>query len=61
VWLVRQGAGRPAEPQVVEALRGTVAHHCQLVDARLGGDLRRSQDLQRDIPRADGQLAALLE
>jgi hypothetical protein len=34
VWLVRQGAGRPAEPQVVEALRGTVAHRRQLVDAR---------------------------
>ena len=34
VWLVRQGAGRPAEPQVVEALRGTVRHRAQLVDAR---------------------------
>jgi transposase len=34
VWLVRQGAGRAAEPQVVEALRGTVAHRRQLVDAR---------------------------
>ena len=34
VWLVRQGAGRPAEPDVVEALRGTVRHRRQLVDAR---------------------------
>ncbi len=34
VWLVRQGAGRPAEPEVVEALRGTVRHRAQLVDAR---------------------------
>jgi len=33
----------------------------ELRAARLGGDLRRSQDLQRDIARADGQLAALLE
>ena len=34
VWLVRQGAGRPAEPDVVEALRGMVRHRRQLVDAR---------------------------
>ncbi|HWF31348.1 MAG TPA: transposase [Solirubrobacteraceae bacterium] len=34
VWLLRQGAGRPAEPQVVEALLGTVRHRAQLVDAR---------------------------
>jgi hypothetical protein len=34
VWLVRQGAGRPAEPQLVEALLGTVRHRAQLVDAR---------------------------
>ncbi len=34
VWLVRQGAGRPAEPQVVETLLGTVRHRTQLVDAR---------------------------
>lgn len=34
VWLVRQGAGRPAEPDVVEALVGTVRHRRQLVDAR---------------------------
>jgi transposase len=34
VWLVRQGAGRPAEPDVVEALRATVRHRRQLVDAR---------------------------
>ena len=34
VWLLRQGAGRPAEPQVVEALLGTVRHRSQLVDAR---------------------------
>jgi transposase len=34
VWLVRQGAGRRAEPDVVEALLGTVRHRRQLVDAR---------------------------
>lgn len=34
VWLLRQGAGRRAEPQVVEALLGTVRHRAQLVDAR---------------------------
>ena len=34
VWLVRQGAGRPAEPRVVETLLGAVRHRSQLVDAR---------------------------
>jgi transposase len=34
VWLLRQGAGRPAEPDTVEALLGTVRHRRQLVDAR---------------------------
>jgi transposase len=34
VWLLRQGAGRPAEPQALEALLGTVRHRSQLVDAR---------------------------
>jgi transposase len=34
VWLVRQGAGRPAEPEVVESLLGTVRHRRQLVAAR---------------------------
>ncbi len=34
VWLLRQGAGRPAEPQLVEALLGVVRHRAQLVDAR---------------------------
>src|SRR3954447_8344118 len=34
VWLVRQGAGRRAEPDTVEALLGTVRHRRQLVDAR---------------------------
>jgi transposase len=34
VWLLRQGAGRRAEPQVVEAMLGTVRHRAQLVDAR---------------------------
>jgi transposase len=34
VWLVRQGAGRPAEPDAVGALLGTVRHRRQLVDAR---------------------------
>jgi transposase len=34
VWLLRQGAGRPAEPDAVEAMLGTVRHRRQLVDAR---------------------------
>jgi transposase len=34
VWLLRQGAGRPAQPDTVEALLGTVRHRRQLVDAR---------------------------
>jgi len=34
VWLLRQGAGRPAGPDTVEALLGTVRHRRQLVDAR---------------------------
>lgn len=34
VWLLRQGAGRPAQPATVEALLGTVRHRRQLVDAR---------------------------
>jgi transposase len=34
VWLMRQGAGRPAQPEVVEAMLGTVRYRAQLVDAR---------------------------
>jgi transposase len=34
VWLVRQGAGRVAGPQALDALLGTVRHRAQLVDAR---------------------------
>ncbi len=34
IWLVRQGAGRPAVADPVEALLGTVRHRRQLVDAR---------------------------
>jgi transposase len=34
IWLLRQGAGRPLEPNAVEALLGTVRHRRQLVDAR---------------------------
>ena len=34
VWLLRQGAGRPAAPSAVEALLGAVRHRRQLVDAR---------------------------
>ena len=34
IWLLRQGAGRRAEPGGVEALLGTVRHRRQLVDAR---------------------------
>jgi transposase len=34
VWLMRQGAGRPAQPEVVDAMLGTVRYRAQLVDAR---------------------------
>lgn len=34
IWLLRQGAGRPAQPDPLEALLGTVGHRRQLVDAR---------------------------
>jgi transposase len=34
VWLMRQGAGRPAEPDTVTAMLGAVRHRRQLVDAR---------------------------
>ena len=34
VWLVRQGAGRPAEPDTIGAMLATVRHRAQLVDAR---------------------------
>jgi transposase len=34
VWLVRQGAGRPAQSDVVDSLLGTVRDRRQLVDAR---------------------------
>jgi transposase len=34
VWLVRQGAGRRAESETLDALVGTVGHRRQLVDAR---------------------------
>jgi len=34
VWLLRQGAGRPAAPSAIEALLGAVRHRRQLVDAR---------------------------
>jgi transposase len=34
VWLLRQGAGRPAEPDALEAMLGTVRHRRQLVAAR---------------------------
>ena len=34
VWLLRQGAGRPAKSGTLEALLGTVGHRRQLVDAR---------------------------
>ena len=35
VWLLRQGAGRPAEPDTVAALLGAVRHRSQLVAARM--------------------------
>jgi transposase len=34
VWLLRQGAGKPAEPDLVAAMLGGVRHRGQLVDAR---------------------------
>jgi transposase len=34
VWLLRQGAGRSAEPDLVAAMLGSVRHRGQLVDAR---------------------------
>ena len=34
VWLLRQGAGRPAGSAAIEALLGAVRHRRQLVDAR---------------------------
>jgi transposase len=34
VWLLRQGGGRRAEPDTLEAMLGTVRHRGQLVDAR---------------------------
>ena len=34
VWLLRQGAGRRAEPDTVAAMLGTVRHRRQLVEAR---------------------------
>jgi transposase len=34
VWLLRQGGGRRAEPDTLEAMLGTVRHRGKLVDAR---------------------------
>jgi hypothetical protein len=34
IWLLRQGAGRPAEPDVVAAMLGGVRHRAHLVDGR---------------------------
>lgn len=34
IWLARQGAGRPAEPDTVAAMLAAVRHRGQLVDAR---------------------------
>jgi transposase len=34
IWLARQGAGRPAEPDTVAAMLAAVRHRAQLVDAR---------------------------
>ncbi len=34
IWLLRQGAGRRAEPDTVAAMLGSVRHRRQLVDAR---------------------------
>jgi transposase len=34
VWLLRQGAGRPAEPDAVAAMLAGVRHRAQLVDSR---------------------------
>jgi transposase len=34
IWLLRQGAGRPAQPDALGSMLGTVGHRRQLVDAR---------------------------
>jgi transposase len=34
IWLLRQGAGRPAQPDALGSMWGTVGHRRQLVDAR---------------------------
>lgn len=50
VWLLRQGAGRPAGDGALDALRA----------ARLARDLERHRSLQTDIVLAEDQLAELL-
>lgn len=50
VWLLRQGAGRPAGDGTLDALRA----------ARLARDLERHRSLQTDIVLAEDQLAELL-
>jgi hypothetical protein len=50
IWLLRQGAGRPAEPQALEALLGTVRHRSQLVDARRVAQQRLHDQLNMLCP-----------
>lgn len=50
VWLVRQGAGRRAEPGVVDALRGAVRHRAQLVLARKVSQQRLHDQLNALCP-----------
>jgi hypothetical protein len=50
VWLLRQGAGRPAGPSGVEALLGAVRHRRQLVDARRVAQQRLHDQLNALCP-----------
>jgi transposase len=50
VWLVRQGAGRPAGPDTVEALRGAVRHRRGLVADRKVLQQRLHDQLQALCP-----------
>lgn len=50
VWLLRQGAGRPCAPSVVEALLGAVRHRRQLVDARRVAQQRLHDQLNALCP-----------
>lgn len=50
VWLLRQGAGRPAATSTIEALLGAVRHRRQLVDARRVAQQRLHDQLNALCP-----------